>query len=274
MKRVLCVFLVALVCFLAGCGMVVQEELSLNYADTYTISNEKLTSYADLIWESGDPAIVSVNDGTLTGISCGNTVVTAKSGDKIVAEYSVTVNIVPITNIVLSKNSTEIVEGEVLKLDYTLIPDNASDYGIQWKSADDSVVTVSQNGEISARKVGQTTVIASTADGVVAMCTVDVKQKPAYDRLDEREKEFVDYMLRHIIKFKNPDSVVINAIEDDGGISGGGWNINISAQNGFGGVGSNNYWLSSLGLDEWPEPIAPDYSYDIDLINEAIAEKR
>ena len=78
------------------------------------------------------------------------------------------------------------------------------------------VVTVSQNGEISVRKVGQTTVIASTADGVVAMCTVDVKQKPAYDRLDEREKEFVDYMLSHIIKFKNPDSVVINAIEDDG----------------------------------------------------------
>lgn len=274
MKRVLCVFLVALVCLLSGCGMVAQEELSLNYADTYTISNEKLTSYTDLIWESGDPAIVSVNDGTLTGISCGNTVVTAKSGDKIVAEYSITVNIVPITNIVLSKNSTEIVEGEVLKLDYTLIPDNASDYGIQWKSADDSVVTVSQNGEISARKVGQTTVIASTADGVVAMCTVDVKQKPAYDRLDEREKEFVDYMLRHIIKFKNQDSVVINAIEYDGGISGGGWNINISAQNGFGGVGSDNYWLSSLGLDEWPEAIAPDYSYDIDLINEAIAEKR
>lgn len=257
---------------LTGCGPI-KEEVSVNFAETYTASNEKLASYTDLVWESADTAVVEVNGSEMLGLAPGSTIVTAKSGDSIVAEYTVTVNVVPVTGIVLSTNSTELVEGDALKVTYTLFPDNASDFGIQWRSADESVATVTTEGEILALKVGQTTITASTKDGIIATCSVNVKQKAAYDRLDYREKEFVDCALKHINAFKNPDSVVINAIETGDG--DGGWCINISAQNSFGGMGSDNYWLSNFfGFQEWFEKITPDYSYDISLINEAIAEKR
>lgn len=262
---------------LTGCGPIT-EEVSVNFAETYTASNEKLASYTDLVWESADTAIVEVNGSEMLGLAPGSTIVTAKSGDSIVAEYTVTVNIVPVTGIVLSTNSTELVEGDALKVTYTLFPDNASDFGIQWRSADESVATVTTEGEILALKMGQTTITASTKDGIIATCSVNVKQKAAYDRLSDAERTFVNEVLEHISDFKNPDSVVIKAVEKDGTQ----WVVTVSAQNGFGGMNSTNYYLSDdLGFWNWDAldieldvDITPDSSYNISLINEAIAEKR
>lgn len=262
---------------LTGCGPIT-EEVSVNFAETYTASNEKLASYTDLVWESADTAIVEVNGSEMLGLAPGSTIVTAKSGDSIVAEYTVTVNIVPVTGIVLSTNSTELVEGDALKVTYTLFPDNASDFGIQWRSADESVATVTTEGEILALKVGQTTITASTTDGIIATCSVNVKQKAAYDRLSDAERTFVNEVLEHISDFKNPDSVVIKAVEKDGTQ----WVVSVSAQNGFGGMNSTNYYLSDdLGFWNWDAldidldvDIKPDSSYNISLINEAIEEKR
>ena len=185
---------------------------------------------------------------------------------------------VKITSIVLSTNSCELTEDETYKLEYTLFPEGVKDEGLVWKSANAAVAEVDQFGIIKALSAGQTTITLSTPEGVVATCAVTVNLKPAYDRLEQHEKAFVDTCLKHINQFKNPDSLVIKAIEDNDG----SWIVKYSAQNGFGGnTVSIKYLSEDSGFWDWEDlglslnmTITPDDSFDIDLINQAINEKR
>ncbi len=185
---------------------------------------------------------------------------------------------VKITNIVLSTNSCELTEDETYKLEYTLFPEAAKDEGLVWKSANAAVAEVDQFGIIKALSAGQTTITLSTPEGVVATCAVTVNLKPAYDRLEQHEKAFVDTCLKHINQFKNPDSLVIKEIQDNDS----SWIVKYSAQNGFGGnTVSVKYLSEDSGFWDWEDlglslsvTIVPDDSFDIALINQAINEKR
>lgn len=112
----------------------------------------------------------------------------------------------------------------------------------------------------------------------MATCAVTVKDKSAYDRLSNEDKSFVDCALKHLNSFKNPDSVIIKEI----GKLDTWWTVHISAMNGFGGMNSEVYYLDKeLGFWNWKALgedrdvlIIPKDSYNIELINEAINEKR
>ena len=234
MKKIL-IFAILIISsmLMAGC----KETLSadINYGDTYTFESEKLSKYTGLVWTSSDNSIASVNSqGEIVGNSPGTVNVTAMNNGKIVAEGTVNVNVVPITGIVLSTNSAEIVVDEGFQLNYTLFPDNASDYGISWRSADESVADINSDGYILAVSPGQTTISASNESGIMATCSVTVKDRPAYERLSKDEKSFVDLALKHINQFKNPDSVVIKGVYKSTVDASFDWLVAVSAQNGFG----------------------------------------
>lgn len=277
MKKIFIFVIILLTLSFTGC----KETLSLdvNYGESYTIENNKLDKYENLTWYSNDEVIASVNDqNEIIGNAPGTVVLVAKNNDKVVAEYTVNVTVIPITGVVLSTNSIELTVEEELQLHYTLFPENASDYGMIWKSADTSVAVVDDKGNVRAKHHGQTTISVSNENGIMATCSVTVIQKPAYERLTDKEKKFVDCVLKHIDIFKNPDSVVVKEIEK-GGVSGSiDWTVNLSAMNGFGGITNEVYYL---GEDRgfW-EPIFetevyfPDENYNIDLINEAINDMR
>ena len=272
MKKAIVLLCVLLVVFcLVSCGTI-KESIDVKYADSYVIENEKLQKYESLDWKSEDPNIASVKDGTITGKMPGNTIVTASSNDKVIASYSVSVTTIPITNIVLSTNTCEIMEGKESSLRYTLFPEDASDYGLKWKSADEAVATVDETGTITAVSAGQTTISVSTDEGFVATCSVTVTLKPAYERLSAEEKEFVDLFLKWITQFKNPESVKVTFIGF--GNAEVGWEVTVSAQNGFGATGSSDYLLfPDSGFYEMSHSGITS-NMDIDLINEAIAERR
>lgn len=145
---------------LVGC----KETMSLDvkYGEAQVINSEKLSKYENLLWTSNDNTIAEVNEkNEIIGKAPGTAMLTAKNNDKIVAEYTVNVAIVPVTDIVLSTNSTELVVDEKFQLNYTLFPDNASDYGIKWKSADENVAVIDEDGSVLAISPGQTTLSAS-----------------------------------------------------------------------------------------------------------------
>lgn len=199
-KKCKMLFLLTCVLLLAGCGKV-KEDINIVYGEQYEIRTEKLNSYSDLEWVVDDVQIATITDATLatttdienmvvvTGLAPGKTTINAKFEEKCVATYNVEVSIIPITSIVLSTNSIEIEEGETAQLNYTLYPENASDYGLEWKSADAQIVEVDENGNINAVSVGQTTVTISNEEGLIASCNIIVKQKNAYDRLTSSEKK-------------------------------------------------------------------------------------
>lgn len=165
-----------LVILLCACGKSkIQESIDLSYGDTYKIEHEKLKG-RDLTWSSSDEQIVMADKSIITAKAPGEATVFAKENDVIVAEYSINVTVVLPTNIVLSTNTYVLTEGEEASLSYTLFPSNANDYGLEWKSADNSIATINEAGVINAVAPGQTTISVSNTEGLFATCSVTVKK--------------------------------------------------------------------------------------------------
>ena len=94
---------------------------------------------------------------------------------------SLTVAAIPVTNIAMSQASASMTVEDVLQLNATVTPSNATNSDYVWASADESVATVSDSGLVTAVGVGGTTVTATAADGsgVYGSCTITVSAKPA-----------------------------------------------------------------------------------------------
>lgn len=85
---------------------------------------------------------------------------------------------VAVTEVRLDKTATTLVEGDTEELMATVMPENATDKGIEWKSSDESVATVSQNGLVTALKEGPAIITVITNDGgFTATCAVTVNKK-------------------------------------------------------------------------------------------------
>ena len=186
-----------------------------------------------------------------------------------------------VTSIVLSTSSIELTQDESFQLTYAVFPDNATE-ALSWKSLDETIVSVNENGCLQALKPGNTSVTLSVPSGVNAVCNVVVKEKSAYDRLSSNDKKFVDLFLPHLSVFKNPSSVEIIGILDTDSTET--YAIKISAQNGFGGnsvsvydlqYGSKGHFYKGyFGENEFEKILtfANFDGFDIELINEAIHE--
>ena len=85
---------------------------------------------------------------------------------------------VAVTEVRLDKTATTLVEGDTEALMATVMPENATDKGIEWKSSDESVATVSQTGLVTALKEGSSAITVITNDGgFKATCDVTVNKK-------------------------------------------------------------------------------------------------
>lgn len=100
---------------------------------------------------------------------------------------------VKIESITLSKNAAELKEGESVTLSAVVAPENATEsYG--WKSADEGVATVDENGVVTAVAPGNTNILAVSESGKTAACSVTVAAPTAYELLNDAERELFDYM--------------------------------------------------------------------------------
>lgn len=258
---------------LAGCGKVTKN-VEINYGETYKIEDEKLEGKENLTWESADTGIVEVaDDGTVTAKAPGKAKVEIKEDGKSVGEYTFNVSIVPIEQIIFSSDTIEVVNGNFTVVKYTLLPQGASDYGITWTSADESIVTVRNNkGEIRliGQAEGKTTLIATTENGLTEQCAVEVTPQSAYEQLNGNERQFVKDILPIMRNFKNPESVRFNTVYR---AYSGTYIFEVAAQNGFGGNTVKTYYYDGITLMEWVSGNLLGDKMDADLITEAVHEK-
>lgn len=105
----------------------------------------------------------------------------------------ITVNAVPMTSFAFVSGATFSVEaGESASLEYEILPKEAAYRTVSWRSSDPKIVSVDENGELTAAdEVGSVvTIFASTDDGQVISCEVMVvestmqKVKFAKDTID------------------------------------------------------------------------------------------
>lgn len=181
---------------------------------------------------------------------------------------------VQVQSIVLSSASCEITVDDTYQIAYIIMPENATNTAVTWKTVDDSIATVDENGLVTGLTAGQTSIIISADNDVFSTLSVTVKEKPAYERLSDRDRELTDVFFRCVGQFKNPSSVSItyayyNSVTDS-------WSISVRAQNSMGGYTEEDYDLDRNG--KITKPIFDhiktglDGRYNLDLINEAIAD--
>lgn len=133
---------------------------------TATITPANATNKA-ISWSSANDAIATVQDGVVTAIAVGETIITATTADgAFTASASVVVKAAPIKvdGVELDRTMVALEIGESLKLNATVTPENADDKSVTWSIGNASIATV-KDGTVTGIAVGETDVTVTTVDG-------------------------------------------------------------------------------------------------------------
>ena len=150
-----------------------------------TVLPENATN-KNVTWRSNDTSIASVDqNGKVTAVGEGLAMIyaTTEDGNKEAGCFTYVIAKTHVTGVTLNETKLELVEGGTAQLTATVLPENATNKNVTWKSFDTSLVTVDQNGNVTAKNpgsgaVGLTTVTVTTEDGgYEASCTVIVRGK-------------------------------------------------------------------------------------------------
>ena len=129
----------------------------------------------EVVWESGNTAVATVDaNGKVSPVAEGTAVITAaaKGTDKS-ASCTVTVTYKDVESVTVSPSTMSLYIGEKGSLTATVQPEYAKDKTVTWASADESIATVSQNGQVTAVAIGAVEITA-TAGQKTGKCTVNV----------------------------------------------------------------------------------------------------
>lgn len=139
---------------------------ALNPGEKYTVSNGKIK--ANVPAQGGDILVskytpVTVNTDALKDAYDPSYIVPSK---------------VRVTGITLDKINVSLNEGENIKLNAQIKPDNATLKDVIWTTSDPSIAAVDSNGNVTGKKEGKAVITAQTVDGgYKATCTVSVTKK-------------------------------------------------------------------------------------------------
>lgn len=140
-------------------------------------------------WTSTKTNVASVDaSGRVTARQVGTTVIMLKTLDGGHTAYS-TVTVRQIAEgIKINNTDIEMNTGQELKLDYSLIPTNATETDLVWESSDTRVVVVDEQGKVTAKGPGITFVIARTQAGGMSYAKITVKEPVSGVLLNFSEK--------------------------------------------------------------------------------------
>jgi uncharacterized protein YjdB len=157
-----------------------KHTLCMKVGDTEKLLAQISPATADdktISWLSSSDEIASVDaNGNVSAQKAGEALIKAISNDNAEAKDSCKVIVLqPVTGIQLDNMTFQLNGiGESFELKATVVPDDASNKNIKWKSSDESVCVVSQ-GLVVAVGIGVCVIIATTEDGgYMATCTVTV----------------------------------------------------------------------------------------------------
>jgi uncharacterized protein YjdB len=149
-----------------------------------------------LHWKSSDDSIVKITrayplTAEIQGVAGGHAVIMAVNQDNVVVGYCHVSVQQPVTGITLSESNIIIdLKTTRLQLRATVAPDNALNKTVIWSSTDPSIATVDQNGLVSVKKAGKTSIVATSQDSpaITAVCNIVVNIPVATVALDESTK--------------------------------------------------------------------------------------
>ncbi len=165
-----------------------QPEAEMQVGETLQLRAQISPSNATeqkVMWASSKQSVATVSDaGLVTAVGEGTAKITVTAGGRTATcDVTVTkpdgpvdpVEPVHVESISLDKETAALEIGETLALTATVLPDNADDKSVEWKSSNPEVAEVDQNGKVTAINSGAVTITVTTTDGgKVAGCEVTV----------------------------------------------------------------------------------------------------
>ena len=159
------------------------ESVSLDYNQLNMITGEQSQLHAtvlpsnatdaSLTWSNSDESVASLDtDGTVTALKKGSTVITVTSNNGKSDNCIILVEepFVPVESISLDIKQAKLKVGRQLQLHATFVPENATDQSLRWISNNDSIVTVDENGLVTAIRASTAIVSAKTSNSKVSSC--------------------------------------------------------------------------------------------------------
>ena len=146
---------------------------------TATVLPENTTTKT-VAWTSSNTKVATVSGGRITGVGVGTATITAKTINGKTATLTVTVkenpNIIKPTGITLSDKEVTVKEKHSVTVTANVLPANATNQKVTWKSSDEGVATVAA-GVIKGVSEGTAIITATTFNGCTASVTVTVEPR-------------------------------------------------------------------------------------------------
>ena len=142
-----------------------------------TITPKETTDDKTLTWESNNPEVATVSStGVVTARKPGNATITVRTSNGLTDTCNVTV-VSQITSVHLNLTAITLDEGVSQTLRATINPSDTTDAKtLTWKSSNESVATVDQEGKVTAVKNGFATITVTAVNGRRAECKITVNK--------------------------------------------------------------------------------------------------
>ena len=147
------------------------DKTTINKGETIKLNVEILPEDAknhEVIYSSNNNNIAQVDgSGNITGIKSGKATITVKAKENNVSS-SVNITVyTPVSDVILQEDEIYLQKEEEITIKPIILPADASNKNISFKSLDTNVVTVTNNGLIKAIEEGTTTIEVKTEEGAI-----------------------------------------------------------------------------------------------------------
>ncbi len=167
------------------------SSITLYTGKTQQLKATVLPNSADgqsLTWTSSNTNVATVSStGLVEGIREGSATITASANDGSGVKANCKVSVVQsVSEIVFSNETLSLVEGDVISMNFSILPSYAYNKTVIWSSSNPSIATVNSMGVITALKKGKVsiTAVAQDGSGSYASCFVIVSRKCPSNAID------------------------------------------------------------------------------------------
>lgn len=141
-------------------------------------ATEFIISLPPVTFTRGFTVTITYTDGTTETVGTDKENVIYRSKLTVMPEISLGDQYTPVTSVTLNMSTINARVGDVILINATVLPDNATNNSVTWSSNNKGVATVDAAGRVTAVAEG-TAIITATADKVSATCEVSVAPAPS-----------------------------------------------------------------------------------------------
>ncbi len=129
-----------------------------------------------VIWSNRHPEVTTVSEtGLVTAVGGGNDTILVTTEDGGFTDSCIVTVTVPVTSVSLNETNLQLRKGETYTLQHTILPADATNQQVTYSSSNASIVSVTDEGVLTALSNGSVTITVTTADGgKTATCRVTV----------------------------------------------------------------------------------------------------